>query len=65
MNSDYLWKIRCSESGDLVGDCGCIYCFDEFDLSESDDWANLDDDWSDDEDLEGWEEWEDFTDGDE
>lgn len=31
-NYDYLWKVRCPESGYLVGECGCTYCFDEFEL---------------------------------
>lgn len=30
--NDYLWKIRCPESGYIVADCGCLYCYDEFEL---------------------------------
>lgn len=30
--NEYLWKLRCPESGYLVGECECLYCFDEFEL---------------------------------
>lgn len=35
-HNDFLWKVRCTETGSFVGDCGCIYCFDEFSLDELD-----------------------------
>lgn len=48
--NDYLWKIRCPESGYLIGDCGCMYCFDEFEM-DTDEYAYLEEDLPEDEDF--------------
>ncbi len=32
MTDGWMWKTRCPESGYLVGDCGCNYCFQEYEL---------------------------------
>lgn len=53
MNNDYLYKIRCPESGYLVADCGCLYCFDEFEM-------DADYDYGDDDNPEDWEEIEEY-----
>lgn len=44
MNNEYIWKVRCPESGYMVGECGCLYCFDEYELDsiEIDEWDDLD-----------------------
>lgn len=54
MSNDYLWRIRCSESGNFVGDCGCFHCFDEFELDIDDFNYNWSDDSSEFEDEEEW-----------
>lgn len=43
--NEYLWKIRCPESGYIVAECGCLYCFDEFEMDSAfDEYAYLDED---------------------
>lgn len=56
MSNDYLWKIRCPESGYIVAECGCFYCYDEFELDSTlhDEYAYLE------EDLEEEEIWDDL-----
>lgn len=51
MNDSYVWKIRCAESGYIVGECGCHYCYQEFELDNIDDTEVEDeyDIWSDEE----------------
>lgn len=58
MSSDYLWKIRCPESGYIVADCGCMYCYDEFELDTElyDEYAYLEDELPEEDDI-----WEGFT----
>lgn len=37
---NYIWKIRCPESGYIVGECGCQYCFNEFEMDDGlDPWS--------------------------
>lgn len=48
---DYLWKVRCSETGDLVGDCGCYWCQDEIEV-DLDDYDYHDSDWDDEDEEE-------------
>lgn len=53
MTRDYMWTVRCSETGDFVGECGCFYCFDEFDFDMIEESTDVDDsEWDEEDDYE-------------
>lgn len=44
MKEAWIWKTRCPESGYMVGECGCNYCYQEY--VDEDEYADI---WSDEE----------------